>query len=517
MFKRHHYHADLVATQLLVRRELLRQLLLFDEANLATLLAGEALVMEPLRQLETVTRATAEAVFFTNYRLLGSAVYQLLRWSHEELQAGTGAEAHLRAARANIRLLRLEEAGYPDPFKAQLAQCLALVGTAPQVPDVGAVVQSLLTLPFPTRYAFEEDPLAELRQAAASTTPAAETAPPLLLSAEFFIDDEPWANPQVLEPAAMYAVRGLLTPNYWPAGYDRLLLGPVSTTDSSLYSLELAEVRPLPATTTYAVSGRVVFPFPQHRPEDAYAIKLLAYYENPAGERLPVPLIGYHQLLARVLSPDAAYIPTGFSALNRVALDIVTALQSLPRLAKQELADFTKLLRGVLNYQGVCLQQGIYKAQDNVSENAFRDQLIQHLSGLDYLGEHIVKEAEVAGGRVEISFRGMVAELKVEKTISDRGKLLAKYGPQATTYASANTKQLSILCVLDLTKKTRPPAPPQNSVQLCTPTLHGFEGTEPAYPCRQVLVVLEGNTQKPSAYSRAGKTSSSTETSSADD
>jgi hypothetical protein len=517
MFKRHHYHAELVATQFLVRRELLRQLSLFDEANLVPLLASEALVMEPLRQLETATRATAEAIFFTNYRLLGSAFYHLLRWSHEELQAGAGAEAHLRAARANIRLLRPEEAGYPDPFKARLAQCLALVGVAPQIPDIGAVVKSLLTLPFPTRYAFEEDPLAELRQEVTPTNSAAESDLPPLLSAEFFIDDEPWANPQVLEPAAMYSVRGQLTPNYWPVGYDRLRLGPVSTTDSSLYSLELAEVRPSPATTTYSVTGRVAFKFPQHRPEDAYAIKLLAYYENPAGERLPVPLIGYHQLLARVLSPDVAYFPTGFSALNQVVLDVVTALQSLPGLAKQELADFTKLLRGILNYQGVCLQQGIYKAQDNVSEQAFRDQLIQHLSGLDYLGEHIVKEAEVAGGRVEISFRGMVAELKAEKTISDRGKLLAKYGPQATTYASANTKQLSILCVLDLTKKTRPPAPPQNNVLLITPALHGFEETEPAYPCRQVLVVLEGNTQKPSAYSRAGKTSCSTKPNSADD
>ena len=64
MFKRHHYHADLVATQLLARRELLRQLLTFDEANLEPLLAGEALVMEPLRQLEAATRATATAVFF---------------------------------------------------------------------------------------------------------------------------------------------------------------------------------------------------------------------------------------------------------------------------------------------------------------------------------------------------------------------------------------------------------------------------------------------------------------------
>jgi hypothetical protein len=103
---------------------------------------------------------------------------------------------------------------------------------------------------------------------------------------------------------------------------------------------------------------------------------------------------------------------------------------------------------------------------------------------------------------VEISFHGVVAELKAEKALPDPMKLLAKYGKQAAAYASANTRQPSILCVLDLSKKTAPPAPPQNSVHLYTPTLHGFEQSAPAHDARQVLVIIEGNTRKPSDYSR---------------
>ena len=233
------------------------------------------------------------------------------------------------------------------------------------------------------------------------------------------------------------------------------------------------------------------------------AVRLVAYYEDGQGRRLFPALIGYDQLVAQVLDPNLGYFPTGFKAMNRVVFDAVTAIrQQLPGLDRQELAHFAGLLSGIVNYQGFCLQHGVYKEQEQVSEDYFRDQLIQHLVRMPYVGEHVIKERHLAGGRVEISFHGVVAELKVEKSISNRTKLLTKYGKQAAAYAAANTRQLSIVCVLDLTRKTAPPAPPQNSVLLYTPILHGFEQDTPAHDARQVLVVIEGNTRKPSAYSR---------------
>ena len=182
---------------------------------------------------------------------------------------------------------------------------------------------------------------------------------------------------------------------------------------------------------------------------------------------------------------------------------IATAIdKELPKVDKNEKENFLHLLSGILNYQGFCLQQGVYKGETKVTEDDFRDQLIQHLIGLPYLGEEITKEAHLSGGRVEISYRGLIAELKVETTISDRDKLYEKYGRQPIAYASGNTKQLSILCILDSTEKKLPPAAPQNNIKLLTPKVHGFESKKTDYPSKLVVVVIDGNTKKPSDYSK---------------
>ena len=105
-------------------------------------------------------------------------------------------------------------------------------------------------------------------------------------------------------------------------------------------------------------------------------------------------------------------------------------------------------------------------------------------------------------GRIEIGYRGLIAELKVENSISDRDKLYEKYGKQPVAYASGNSKQLSILCILDLTEKILPPAAPQNNIKLLTPKVHGFEDKVVDHPSKLVMVVIDGNTQNPSDYSK---------------
>ena len=47
-----------------------------------------------------------------------------------------------------------------------------------------------------------------------------------------------------------------------------------------------------------------------------------------------------------------------------------------------------------------------------------------------------------------------------------------------------------------------PPAAPQNNVRLITPELHGFENAPPPFPSKQAVVIFDGNTKKPSDYSR---------------
>jgi hypothetical protein len=255
--------------------------------------------------------------------------------------------------------------------------------------------------------------------------------------------------------------------------------------------------------TEFEVSGQVLFKYPQHSFDESYGIKLFAYYTDAEGLRIFPELIGYNQLIAKVLDPNSSFFLTGFPSMNELVLSVFTELQrELPMVNSDDRDNFLKLLSGVLNFQGYCLQAGTYKGKSDVAEDTFRDSMLQYLNSLHYLGAEVIKEPHVAGGRIEIYYKGLIAELKVEKTISDREQLIKKYGKQLVAYASGNAKQLSMLVILDLTEKKLPPAPPQNNTKLITPKLHGFENAEPSYPSKQVVVIFDGNTKKPSDYSR---------------
>jgi hypothetical protein len=290
--------------------------------------------------------------------------------------------------------------------------------------------------------------------------------------------------------------------NYWPDGFDTLVLKPVSTSSNRWFELSLPVIKKS-NQPEFDIVGHIVFKYPQSSIDEPISIRLLIYYQNNAGATELPTIIGYDQLIVKILDPNSAKFLTGFKKMNKLVFDFENLIRKeLTDIDKEELTDFSLLLSGILNYQGYCLQQGIYKDIGKVSEDEFRDKLIQHLIGLPYLGENIAKETHLAGGRVEIIYKGIIAELKVEKNISERDKLINKYGKQPVAYASGNSKQLSIICILDLTEKHLPPGTPQNSVKLITPKIHGFDSSKVEYPSKQVLVIIDGNTKKPSDYSK---------------
>jgi hypothetical protein len=210
-------------------------------------------------------------------------------------------------------------------------------------------------------------------------------------------------------------------------------------------------------------------------------------------------VIGYDQLILKVVDTASFPFPTGYDSLNKKAFEIASRIiQELPTTDREELSNFLILLSAILNYQGYCYQHGIYKGRADVTEAEFRDTLIGHLSARENLSESVTKEGALAGGRVEINFRGIVAELKVEKIVADRVKLMETHEKQPTAYAAATGARLSILCILDLTPKKNAPAPASLNVFLREPPLHGFPPGDS--PSRVAVIFIDGNLPNPSAY-----------------
>lgn len=475
----------------------------FNISTSKTLLTRENPMMKLLNSLIDETVDTPDSIFFTNYQYLTETVFHLIKWGAGTLNAQPGSEAELAAAKLKIELFDLENYNYTEQFKGQIAEYKNHILALEKVGEIRPNFDKLSVISWPYLLNIEQDEFGfRNRIHRQSTNDEPDVNQVLVISLELFIDKEPWANPQILKPQLLYTVHGTLKLNKWPENALKLVIQPFSTQQSSLYELLIPEITK-EEKTEFDLSGQVLFKYPQHSFEESYTIKLLAYFLDNNNQRVYPELIGYRQLIAKVLDPNSYFFLTGFPIMNELVHSISDQLQKeLPSVNAEDRNNFLKLLSGVLNYQGYCLQAGIYKGTDKIMEDVFRDNMLQYLNAISYLGAEVIKEPQLAGGRIEIYYRGLIVELKVEKSISERDQLIKKYGKQPVAYSSGNSKQLSILVVLDLTEKKLPPAAPQNNVMLVTPELHGFQNSTPLFPSKQVVVIFDGNTKKPSDYSR---------------
>ncbi|UPZ17809.1 hypothetical protein [Flavobacterium humidisoli] len=493
------YNPELVDFQEDLRNNLLLVSTEFEISETEICLEREKKIITLIEALQRITKDSLEEEYFKNYKYFISVLFHIIKWANKEFTGKAGGDANLKAAKLHANQINLSKFNYPESFIENIKDWLTSVASLADVNDAKTVLAEFSTIIFPMLFTQDYDAYARFRGNQQPEYGSKEEI--ILVSIEFSIDSEPWANPQILKPQEIYGIKGKIRVNEWPKGYSQLFLMPVSAQNNSLFELILPPIDKT-ADPEIEVRGQIVFKYPQHSFDESMAVKLLAYFQG-SNERLFPTIIGYDQLIAKVLDPNAVHFLTGFKGMNKAVFDVLETIQNeAGTIDKEELYDFSLLLSSILNYQGFSLQQGIYKNIDNISEDIFRDNMIQHLIGMHYIGENLNKEAHLAGGRVEIGYKGIIAELKVEKVISDRDKIIAKYSKQPVAYASGNAKQLSILCVLDLTKKILPPAAPQNNVMVVTPDVHGFQNGRISYPSKQVVVIFDGNTVKPSDYSK---------------
>ena len=493
------YNSELVSVQKKLRAHLLKGFYEFDISEVDMILAEEDNIISMLSSLIEATNEPSNSKFFKYYNYLIVSLFHLLKWGQKEMSA-VDSSAHLKASVTNVKQIDLEFFNYITDFKTGLQKVCNAIEQVSEVSEIRGVLDLFMEIPFPTIFAFVTNSSSRIDKNDVPKDTDVEKV--IVLSLEFSIDGDPWANPQVLKPEELYAIKGSISLNEWPEGFDALILRPVSTSNSDWYSLSLPEIKN-ENKTKYEIAGQVVFKYPQSTFDNSISIRLLGYFSNYKGDIKYPTIIGYDQLILKVLDPNSSYFVTGFKKMNKIVLEMANTInKELPEIDSQEKDNFLKLLSGILNYQGYCMQQGKYKRQEKVLEDTFRDDLIQHLIGVPYIGEEVSKEAHLAGGRIEIGYRGIIVELKVEYTISDRDRLYKKYGKQPIAYASGDSKQLAILCILDLTEKSLPPATPQNNIKLLTPEIHGFEGKELDFPSKLAMVIIDGNTKSPSDYSK---------------
>jgi hypothetical protein len=95
---------------------------------------------------------------------------------------------------------------------------------------------------------------------------------------------------------------------------------------------------------------------------------------------------------------------------------------------------------------------------------------------------------------------GINAELKVEKQVPETRERSAKYISQTVQYATADGTRVSILCVLDVTRKEAVVAPPENYLWVLQPPAHALP--DPRFPSAVAVHFINAWSPSPSSWSR---------------
>lgn len=371
------------------------------------------------------------------------------------------------------------------------------------IQDIVPLSKSFLDIPIPP-FLFPAPPTAESPVEDAVTPDETADNEFLIVRVMLTLDGKPWANPQILSVNTSYAISlKVMVPN-WPTKADKLLFRFTTTLPKDEFrisELSLAKAE-WNASGEATLSGSVTFLTPQSILSGPLMLQMFATFTatNDSKVAKSAQVIGYHKLKARISDRNHLPILSKYPAIDIRIIEIVDQVRTTPGLSPDHLSDFIECLNSIANYMGLCAQHALYKQGIQIDESHFQRELLVHMSRS--MGGDIQEAPKQGGGITDIRYRSIVVELKVESKITERSEVLKYYTAQPTQYGSSIGSQLGILCVLDLTEKDAPPAPPQNNIHLIQPRLHGFTSTDAPYPSFIAAFIIDGNLRKPSSYSR---------------
>ncbi|NQV28526.1 MAG: hypothetical protein HQ518_29590 [Rhodopirellula sp.] len=367
-------------------------------------------------------------------------------------------------------------------------------------PGAETIRNFLLQIPLPTIYFKErEQPLA-VRECAQSR----DDAPAPLVCAIAFLDHAPLVTPQLIKADLLYPLAYRLKGLTWPDGAKRLRVDLLTTCPGSEFSVsDFVLDRPKTIKDFEyegEVSGQIKFNTAQSSLLDDLVFVVRAAFELPDGGFQEIPVIGHHELRLRVTNQQNHPLISGNRRLDRHVEELLTRLLKECPSVRDELDDLLPMLQALTLLLSTYAQEAIYKGRSDVSEPEFQTAVIRDLR--NQLGQDVQEHPGQAGGITDIRFRGVIVELKVEKQRGERQQICQKYTAQSAQYAGVEARQVSVLLVLDVTAKDRPPGDIRNDILLTDVETHGETSAAKLFPSKAFVFVVNGNMKSPSEYSK---------------
>ncbi|MGH2714749.1 MAG: hypothetical protein ACRDM7_12845 [Thermoleophilaceae bacterium] len=423
------------------------------------------------------------------------------RWEAGVRAADPGADAAYRAATRNAQLAgrQLEEAEgrYGASFAPASAQDLqAILNDAAQLTDpdnISGLKSRLLAVALP-------QPHTKAKRQQYMGRPASAPEPDPLALCTITLQDEPITHAHVIPRNLVHkvGVRARLT--VWPAWADELrieflsVLQQPSQLTAPAWRLRRPE-RDAEGYWTVQAEGALSFSVAQPLGQAPASLRLAVSLIGD-GRTEHVACVGYEALQLHITDPSAGTM-SGQTQLDERLLRIFESTDAGPYPDEEKLA-FRRMLTGLARVAASMHVRRDYATGAEVAEDVFHRDLLKQLDMQPELTGRVWDGRRQGGGPTDLIHDMINAELKVEKNTTATLENAHRYLGQPTQYAASSGAQLTILCILDMTAKQSPVGVVGNYIGLIEPALHGL--TDPAYPSRVAVVIINGNLPLPSDW-----------------
>lgn len=414
-------------------------------------------------------------------------VAMLCDWSAAVLAAEADADRFLRAARQKLRLL--QEMEEPSPYHHTLVEHLKGVAADLDPTKVSEICMELASVPMPI--AIIADPEPERRPGFDEPTPRPDDLAVAFL--EFTINGAGAANLHTLRPTEVHDLGVTIRVSRWPAHAETLSIVPITIEPQSVWDLPRFSF-PKPdgePPYTFRREGRMIIHAAQGfdaRPlEFVYAAEFA-----PFSDEEKVVVAGQRRLRLDGIDLGSQGV-SGYPGLDRRVLEIRQELREQPMITEQDVRSVLTVLAPLANLCGAAVQDALYP--NPILEKIFEADVRQRLRLVPAIGAELEQQAQAAGGRTDLSFRGVRIELKSERAKRLLPADCAAFADQTASYAVGSGKRVAILCVLDCSPKTTPPLPLDSCIFLQSRDSGGGQ-------IHVVTVLVQGGLAKPSALSR---------------
>lgn len=318
-----------------------------------------------------------------------------------------------------------------------------------------------------------------------------------------FIDNAPLVSPQLLQPNLSYSlifkVRGVV----WHKDSERLHLRLLSTYPISEYSVSSFILQKPTNIEGYdyqgELKGQIQFRVAQSLLSNDISFTVGCAFELSNGSFSEVPVIGYTQLEFRVVDSNNQLFFSGYSRLDLHVAQLVRDLLHNNPTVRDEMTELIPVIESLTCLLGVYAQGAIFRETVSMMESEFQKEVLRDLRLR--LGQNVKEHTAQAGGFTDICYLGVIIELKVERNNGNREHICHKYTKQSTQYEGVESRQVSIVLVLDLTLKKNPPGDLRNDIFLVDVPTHGGDDDTKKYPSKSFVFIVNGNIKKPSDYS----------------